>query len=206
VAGVSVDPVTVREAKSLLRERMRTFLGSVTPAQWEEASSRICEHIIHLPAYRRAGTVMLYYPTPREIDLRSLAETCMRTGRTVCLPRADWTTGELQPARIARWGEGLTGPIRGVPQPLPDAPAVPPLELDLVIVPGLSFDRTGGRLGRGAGFYDRFLKAVRAFKVGVCLSEQMVECVPATDADVHLDAIVTPDGVVGGARKDEPAE
>lgn len=184
-------------AKAALRERMREVVRAVTPEDWAVASSAVCGHVLLLPAYRDARVVMLYHPTARELNLRSVAEACFRTGRTVCLPRANWATGELQAARIPSWGEGLTEPKRGIREPLPEAALVQTREIDLVLVPGVSFDVSGGRVGRGAGFYDRFLRTTRAFKAGVALDEQVVGHVPMSDQDVRLDAVVTPAGVVG---------
>ncbi len=183
---------SLKEAKSLLRERMRTVIRSTPQERWAVASAAVCDRIFDLPAWRNASTVMLYHPTQRELSMRNLAEAAWRTGRSICLPRAVWASGELQPARIANWGEGLTEPKRGIREPLPAALAIPPHQIDLVVVPGVSFDPLGGRVGRGAGFYDRFLATVRAFKVGVCLDEQIADTVPMGENDVRLDAVVTP--------------
>lgn len=180
------------QAKAALRERMRSVIRAVTPERWSQASSEVCAHILEMPEYRDARVVMMYHPTSREINLRSVAEACERTGRTVCMPRAIWVTRELQPARMVKWGEGLTEPKNGIREPLPEAAVVPVQQIDLVLVPGVSFDPLGGRLGRGAGFYDRFLSTARARKVGVCLDEQVVEEVPMGAGDVRLDVLVTP--------------
>lgn len=184
---------SLKEAKVGLRERMRSVVRATPPERWAAASALVCARIMELPAWRNARTVMLYHSTPRELSLRDLAEAAERTGRTVCLPRANWCTMELQPARIPRWGEGLTEPKRGIREPVSAALAIPGHQIDLIVVPGVSFDPSGGRLGRGAGFYDRFLASVDAFKVGVCLDEQMVESVPMGENDARLDAVVTPE-------------
>ncbi len=185
-------PPELREAKASLRERMRVCIRAVTPERWAEASSAVCARILDLTEYRLARVVMLYHPTHRELSLRGVAEACLRTGRTVCLPRANWITGQLQPAILGAWGEDLTEPIRGIREPLPAAAAMAPARLDLVVVPGVAFDGHGGRLGRGAGFYDRFLAGIRAYTVGVCLDEQVVEHVPMGEGDRRLHAVVTP--------------
>ncbi|MDX2131746.1 MAG: 5-formyltetrahydrofolate cyclo-ligase [Planctomycetota bacterium] len=190
----------LREAKVALRERVRATVREVTPERWAEASSAVCARILELTEYRLARVVMLYHPTQRELSLRGVAEACLRTGRTVCLPRANWITGQLQPARLCAWGEGLSEPVRGIREPLPAAAAVAPSRIDLVVVPGVAFDACGGRLGRGSGFYDRFLAGaggcMRGYKVGVCLDEQVVESVPMGAADTRLDAVVTPTRVL----------
>ncbi|CAG0996043.1 5-formyltetrahydrofolate cyclo-ligase [Phycisphaerales bacterium] len=183
---------SLRQAKAALRERMRGVIRAITPERWAAASSEVCAHILEMPEYRDARVVMMYHPTSREINLRGVAEACERTGRTVCMPRVIWATMELQPARMVKWGEGLTEPRNGIREPLPEAALLPASQIDLVVVPGVSFDPRGGRLGRGAGFYDRFLSTTRARKIGVCLDEQIVDDVPMGEGDVRLDVVVTP--------------
>jgi 5-formyltetrahydrofolate cyclo-ligase len=185
-------PTDLREAKATLRERMRACIRAVTPEHWATASSAVAARILDLTEYRLARVVMLYHPTHRELCLRPVAEACLRTGRPVCLPRANWISGLLQPAVLGAWGEELSEPVRGIREPIPAAAAIAPARLDLVVVPGVAFDIHGGRLGRGAGFYDRFLAGIRAYAVGVCLDEQVVEHVPMGDADTRLHAVVTP--------------
>jgi len=77
-------------------------------------------------------------------------------------------------------------------------PVVPPQDIDLLVIPGMAFTRTGGRLGRGGGFYDRFLTGVhpRAVKVGVCFGIQLVDAVPLEAHDHEVDWVVTESDVV----------
>lgn len=183
---------SLREAKAGLRERMRGAVRNVDAPGWAEASSAVCASVLLLEAYRNARVVMMYHPTSRELSLRSVGEACWRTGRRVCLPRAEWTTGVLHVHSIRGWEEGLGEPRRGIREPVATLAGVPYGEIDLVLVPGVAFDSRGGRIGRGAGFYDRFLSLVRAVKVGVCLDAQVVDEVPMGEGDVRLDWVVTP--------------
>ena len=67
---------------------------------------------------------------------------------------------------------------------------------DLILVPGLAFDKSGARLGRGRGFYDRFLAGITGFRVGVCFDWQLVESVPVEAHDIRMDAVVTPSQII----------
>jgi 5-formyltetrahydrofolate cyclo-ligase len=97
-------------------------------------------------------------------------------------------------ASVADWARDLVPGKHGIGQPSPDCPDLPPEQVDVILVPGIAFDSTCARLGRGAGFYDRFLAdpRVRAVKIGVAFDEQIVDAVPMDRWDVRLDAVVTP--------------
>ena len=86
---------------------------------------------------------------------------------------------------------GLIAGRHGIREPAADVSAVPPGEIDLVLVPGLAFDEAGRRLGRGAGYYDRFLAPLSVATVGVAFELQLVPEVPAGSGDVPVGAIVT---------------
>ena len=73
---------------------------------------------------------------------------------------------------------------------------IPPQELDLIIVPGLAFDLSGNRLGRGKGFYDRLLSNTKALKIGIGYDCQLLEQVPSEPHDVKMDAVITPNNVI----------
>ena len=79
-------------------------------------------------------------------------------------------------------------------EPSPKCNEVNINQLDLVIVPGVAFDRFGGRLGRGSGYYDRFLKNLKAIFYGVCFKQQVVDKTPQDSHDAKMDIIMTPDG------------
>ncbi|MCE7973394.1 MAG: 5-formyltetrahydrofolate cyclo-ligase [Leptolyngbya sp. PLA1] len=185
--------VSSDNAKRALRAKMRAVIAGLSAAQQQDGSGRACAHLAALEHWKRARTVMLFWPMAGEPS----AEHAARLFRgTVCLPRVDWVAGVMVPAAIPGWGLGLMPPERGVRAPGPECPQVDPRTLDLVVVPGLSFDRLGGRLGRGAGFYDRFLAGLRAVRVGLCFDEQIVDQVPTDPGDERMHCVVSPSGVI----------
>ena len=117
----------------------------------------------------------------------------MVAGKRVCLPRADWESGQIDPFEVADWENGLIEGRHGIREPGIDAPIVPLGEVDLIIVPALAFDEAGRRLGRGGGFYDRFLERTggRAFTFGLAFDEQVVAEVPSEAHDATVDAVAT---------------
>lgn len=183
------------QAKLALRMRMKAALAGVGSGVFAEASPRICEALARTVYFVRADVVMLYAAMAGEVDVSALATAAWASGKKVCLPRVNWGEGTMTPALVTSWEALVTG-RHGVREPGRDARAVWAGEVDLVVTPGLAFDALGGRLGRGAGFYDRFLASTRAARVGAGLDEQIVEAVPMTDTDARLDAVVTPTRVL----------
>lgn len=181
--------------KRALRDATRRAIVALPPTARRLASDRVCQRIMALPAFGSARCVMLFSPLADEVDLSGVLARCRESGRVVCAPRADWEHRTMEPAEVGGIGwEALTPERHGIHEPGPEAPGVNLGEIDLIIVPGVAFDREGHRLGRGGGFYDRFLARAelrRAFLLGVGFAVQLVARVPRQDHDRPVDAVVT---------------
>jgi 5-formyltetrahydrofolate cyclo-ligase len=185
--------------KTALRQRMRATLAATPPEDLVRASEAICRHLRAWPGYTRARAILLFLPMLRECDLSALAADAVKAGKQILIPCVDWQTGAMTPVRIT--DPAVDAPLdpRGVPCPRPDLPQVPLADVDLILVPGLSFDRRGGRLGRAAGFYDRLLsdpgRPPRTPVIGVGLEAQIVDLVPTEGHDRPMDGLVTENGL-----------
>ena len=180
--------------KRSARRCARRHLERLRPIR-DDVSDAIIEHLKKSAEWRRSSTIMAYLATPTEVDLDGLWAPA--PAPTVCAPRVDWDAGTMHPVPIKDPRTETVVRRHGVREPRADLPAIDPDRLDLVLVPGLAFDAAGGRLGRGGGFYDRFLPgASRAVRIGVCWSGQIVDAVPAEPHDVRVHMLVTEDGVV----------
>lgn len=187
----------VRERKAELR---REVLGRrALERDREEKSLAIGHRILALPDYTHAGTVAWFVGVGTEVMTLPFIETALEERRRVAVP---WVADgdirlfrllavdELQPA-----GFGLLEPaaeLRSDP-----ARFIPPEEVDFFVVPGVAFDRRGGRLGHGKGYYDRLLRAARpqVSRTGIGFDSQLVEAVPMGPGDVWLHRVVTELGV-----------
>lgn len=187
---------TIGDRKRLLRRQAKQVLAGMSERERELRSRSLCSKLWDLPALRSARTVMLYLAMPEEVDLAAIAEKSAAAGKRICVPRMDWAAKTMSPL-IVDWN-ALTTEVRehGVSEPVGGTAAR--LEsVDLVLVPGLAFDEAGRRLGRGAGFYDRFLEAYRAKRkaeaaaLGVCFEVQVFGEIPADSHDQRLDGLVT---------------
>ncbi len=185
--------------KPELREAMRGPLGALAPAERAALSAQVCRRVMALEAFTTADTVMLFLPLPGEVDICPIALRCFQTGRTVCVPRVDWERKRMRAVEIRDIDANLRETRHGVREPSDGRP-IPLEQIGLVLAPGLAFDAQGGRLGRGGGFYDRFLEPGTAndrlrsrnwFTCGVCFDFQVVDRVPTDENDIRLDAVAT---------------
>jgi 5-formyltetrahydrofolate cyclo-ligase len=186
------------EAKRAARAAARAAVGALTTCQRALASAAVCARVMGSGAFARARSVMVFAPLPDEVDLTPVLLRCRQTGRRVCAGRPDWETRSMVPAEVADDGKGgwsaLVTTRFGVREPAADAPRVDPAEIDVIMVPALAFDHAGHRLGRGGGFYDRFLarrEVGRARIFGVGFGVQLVAAVPRAAHDRPVDAVIT---------------
>lgn len=184
--------------KRRLRDRFREAVASIPPEERAHRSEAVCERVMAAPFFVAARSVMLYAPIPGEVDIAPLLTLCLVSGRKVAISRVDWAAKRLTPALVTDPGTDLIAGHRGVREPAPGLPEFPPVEIDLVVAPGLAFDLYGVRLGRGGGFYDRFLARpeLRATICGVAFEAQVTERLPAGPHDARVHAIVTEDRMI----------
>jgi 5-formyltetrahydrofolate cyclo-ligase len=172
--------------KSQLRDAMREHLQKLSPAERHTRSLLICKKL--LPFFSGKNSLALFAPMPTEPDLDLLWDLGGPVERSrLSYPRRAGRTLSFHP--ISALAELITGRF-GIREP---APGPSPKQLDLIVVPGLAFSAEGNRLGRGAGFYDRFLATVpeTTFKIGVCFEFQQVSSIPHEPHDVTMDAVVS---------------
>ncbi len=186
--------------KPTLRRIARERLAALSDADRSAASRAISDALLAtLAAHAR---VLVYLPLPTEVDLADAARALMARGVEVAAPRLDWDARTMDAVPIDTWPPAVERRHHGVPEPLP-APVIPPDRLDAVIVPALAFDNAGGRLGRGGGFYDRFLAQLPTStrRLGVCFAAQVVERVPVDKHDVRMHQVVCE---LGPIMRDSP--
>jgi 5,10-methenyltetrahydrofolate synthetase len=195
------DALPSPPGKDELRREMRRRLRAINPAQRAAASLVICEEAAALPAFRDAKTVALFASLPTEPDLHPLIEEAWAQKKRVALPRMfrEGDVPHLDWHGVTTWEEVIeTGPfgLRGPDHQL--CPRIEIAELDCAFAPGLAFDSTGLRLGRGGGYYDFFLGQVpkTLSRFGLMFACQHVKKLPRDPHDQALPAIVTEDGLV----------
>jgi 5-formyltetrahydrofolate cyclo-ligase len=182
--------------KRELRASMKALLDGVTAADLAERSRRVARRLAQTDAWGSADTVLGFLSMPHELDTAELLSAARAGGKRVAVPLIDgddirFLVVGSDPAALPRdrWG---------IPVPDPSWEEMDPVRAGRILVaaPGLAFDRAGNRLGRGKGYYDRFLARTRSAAqgvtvIGICLSDQVVDAVPREDHDQPLDGLVT---------------
>ena len=182
--------------KAQLRREVSRRIAELSEKDRKRAAGRLSDFVRSLEEYSRAGAILGFWPLDDEIDVRLLLRDAISAGKSVALPVAIVETGELK-ARNFSGEECLVEGAHGILEPGPNEEELSPAAVDLVIVPGRAFDHSGSRLGRGKGYYDRFLANVvgKAFRLGVAFECQVFVTIPADEHDVPVHALVTEVGV-----------
>ncbi len=181
----------MREDKNKLRAAVRAVACSVIPTEPARATRDLPYNIIEsLPEWAAAQTVALYHALPDEVPTGEMLRRWSGVKR-LALPVVH-TDGTMTFHEYLGPGD-LTPGAFGISEPR-EGREIPPAEIDLVLVPGVAFDPSGRRLGRGRGFYDRYLSrtdATHIHKVGLCHPGALVPEVPTEAHDVVMDRVVT---------------
>jgi 5-formyltetrahydrofolate cyclo-ligase len=175
---------------------MRTLRRQLDASWRERASAAIISRLETLPTFQHAQIIQTYVALRHEVDTHELIRRLLRAGKQVAAPKIA-RPNELQQYFIKDFSELQPGAF-GIlePQAHPSRLASPE-QFDLVLVPGLAFDRAGHRLGAGKGYYDRFLAQIKAPKIALAFDFQIVARIPVEAHDQQVDLIVTEKEVIG---------
>lgn len=179
--------------KSLLQQRRQ-----LTPQAVEALGHRAQMRLLELGVFRRARVIALYSPIQNEVATHHLAHAAWRHGQTVLYPRVNGRVLELVPVESpGRLRPGAYGIFEPEGDAWPGEAAV-----DLLVAPGVAFDRGGSRLGYGQGYYDRLLALRRRPEVlvGLCYDFQLLEALPTDAHDIPMDLVVTDSEMVDARR------
>lgn len=182
--------MTKQDLRKILKDRR----SRLTEAEIKAKSREIAARLIHAAFYREAGAVMAYCSAFGEVDTMELLARLWADGKRVYVPLCDTQKREARPVRITGMADLQPGAY-GILEPK-EGLRTEPEELDLILVPGIAFDRRGGRIGFGAGYYDRLLCRTPAYKAALAYSFQVVEDAFSQPHDVAMDCIITESGLI----------
>ncbi|RJQ32217.1 MAG: 5-formyltetrahydrofolate cyclo-ligase [Actinobacteria bacterium] len=179
--------------KSVLRERILQYRKSLGLSQRQKKSFLVKHKLFNSKEYKQAKNLLFYCSYGSEVITYLMIEETLAFGKKVFLPLC--TQNNLQVREIKSLSD-LNPGYGGILEPTENTREVKPQEIDLVIVPGVCFDKTGYRLGYGKGFYDRFLKDVpQVKKIGLCYCMQLVEKLDCEAHDIPVDMIISEEGI-----------
>lgn len=172
---------TKDEVRRLIREQKKSY----TPEELDALSETIMLTVEESAEFQQARTVAAYWSLPDEVQThRFIEKWCEKK----CILLPVMCEGDTLQLKIYRKGCAMEQMAFGICEP--DGEPFPPEKVDLIIVPGMAFDRLNSRLGRGRGFYDRLLVHTPAVKLGICFGFQFFETVPVDTYDIKMDRVI----------------
>lgn len=184
----------MREQKSSIRQILRERKNAMTPEERLTKSKAISRHL--MTQIRDKETVMAYTSKEMEVNTVPLITQLLSQGNPVIVPiivKEDYSLRLSYLRDLA----ALVPSTFGVPEPIGSEIPARGEDVDTILLPMLGFDRTGGRIGYGAGYYDRFLEKFPSLnKIGIAFACQEMERLPLDSTDVRMDHIVTENGIV----------
>lgn len=186
--------MTKREEKKQLRWLLLEQMRALPPAYCRKADEAIYRHVAALPAYQTARTICVYVGMAHEIDTKPLIKRMLAEGKRVGVPLCVGK-GVMEMREIGGLDELQAG-TWGILEPAPDAPLLQPDEIDLGLIPCVSGNEEGQRLGYGGGFYDAYLAKAPFLRVLLCRKAMMTAPIPLEPHDAMMDVVVSEDGAV----------
>ena len=176
-----------KELRRYIREQKRHF----TSQQLGEMSLSIMSSVLTHPRIQEADTILMYHSLPDEVDTHSALDQLLAMGKKVLLPKVVSGT-EMTIHEYTGQNSLMPSEPYGILEPTTPELSIINCQLSIAIVPGMAFDKQGHRLGRGKGYYDRFLSRIpNIYKIGVCFPFQMLESIPSESTDVVMDEVIT---------------
>ena len=178
------------QAKKEQRALCRKMRKEISESKRQVYDKILFDKVTSLDEFCRASVVLAYYPVNSEINTLPIIECALREGKRVALPISSTEDHTLTFRFINSLDELVVGAY-SIPEPPSDATLFANEKNSLCIVPGLSFDREGNRLGYGKGFYDRFLADFNGVTLGLCYSEFLLEKIPTDENDRKVNIVVS---------------
>jgi 5-formyltetrahydrofolate cyclo-ligase len=182
----------LKARKTEIRRETVARILAMDPTDRRVQETELVCRLETLPGFDGAASVMLYASAfPEEIDTRPMLHRALELGKRLILPTVDRPSRSLKLFEVANLDHDLILGHKGIPEPRPDCPAIESATVDWVLVPGLAFDTSAQRLGRGAGHYDRLLPLLRsdAPRWALILDVQWFEGLPVEPHDQPLDGV-----------------
>lgn len=183
-----------QEKKQEIRERILSLLKTQTKKDKSKKSKSILKKLLAMREFKKAKTILFYASFDTEVETFEMMKQAQRLGKRIALPTVHKDQKKIVPALIENLEDDLQTGAYGIQEPKKECSRfVETEQIDLIIVPGIAFDRTNNRLGRGQGYYDRFLSAVPASipSFGLAFDFQIVDRLPHPEKhDVKVSRVI----------------
>ena len=187
--------------KKILRKEILTKRKSIDTVEKEEKDRKILEKFYESKYYIEAKNIFIYISYDSEINTKGIINKALMDNKKIYVPRTEFKTRLMDAVKITSL-DNLIESEYGILEPSAEKPHIDPNGLDLIVVPGVAFDRNGGRMGYGAGFYDRYFEKIskdnmkKVIKLALAYDFQILEKIPMNEQDVPVNYIITESKVI----------
>lgn len=185
--------MTKQEEKQRLRRTIQTLEERLSSRYLETSGRAIAAQLLAMPEYRAAGAVFCFAGFGREVDTRPILEDALAAGKLLCVPLCT-APGQMELRRLTRLDQLAPGAF-GIPEPPADSAPVKEDEVDFAVLPCVTCDHAGRRLGRGGGYYDRLLARYRSGAILLCREKLIREEIPVEPHDYPVPWVLTERGL-----------
>ncbi len=185
--------------KQAQRELYKIIRQTVTQREKADFDKQICTRFINSDFFKFSNLILIYVSVGSEIDTYNIIEYILRCGKRVAVPRC--TKKQMDFYEIESLSELQIGAF-GIPEPINSYKKIRSFKNSVCVVPALSFDSYGDRLGYGGGYYDRFLSSNQITTVGFCYERCLSECISHEAFDMKIDFILTENGFRNSKNKE----
>lgn len=185
--------VSIKEEKQTIRKLIKRRIKEIDREKLQQETHLVEERFLELAVYKDARVIMFYWSLPGEIETKNLIRKAKEENKIVALPVIGDDVS-LQPYEFTHQ-EGLVKNALGIWEPNKEtASKIDIRDLDVVVVPAVAFGKDNSRLGRGKGYYDRFLKRLspKTCTIGLALSAQVLKNLPVSSQDKKVDVVISP--------------
>lgn len=174
--------------KKILRKQIRTKLQNMTTEEINNKNIQIYNKIINTHEYKNAKKIFTYISMEKEAETKQIIQHAINHKKEIFVPKINLKEKKIEVYNITSLNELKLGAYN-IEEP--DTHISYEHNFNIIIIPGLGFDKSNNRLGRGSGYFDKFLQAVKGIKIGLCYKEQLFKKIPVEKHDIQMDFVIT---------------
>ena len=174
--------------KKSLRKKIKTILLKMASEEKKHKDKQIHNQIRKMPKFLESKIIFAYVSMSMEVDTKKIIQFALKNRKKVFVPRVNLKKKKMDIIQINSLKELRKGTYNILE---PCGRKCGRNKFDIILIPGLGFDKKNNRLGRGGGYFDKFLRNAKGLKIGLCYKEQLFKHVPITQHDIKMDVIIS---------------
>lgn len=174
------------EIRTIVKEKMFQFKNSEKII----FDQKISDKMFNLKEYKMAKTISSYVSKDKEVDTINIINKSLNIGKNVCVPLVIKNNNFLEMRKVQSINDLKTGSFN-ILEPKESTQVVNPKDIDIFLIPGIAFTQKGERIGRGGGYFDKFLSKCEGVKVGLAYEFQVFDWFPNQSHDIKMDILIT---------------